>query len=171
MVKQTDDQVGAKTYDTLIQRITADYDGLSKRLKQIAAYALDNPNEFAIKTIAEIAVAADVQTSAIIRFAKALDFEGFTGVQKLFQKRLLDLTPTYQTRLRVAKTTHQNDLHHLLTQFANHNIAALQQLQQNIKTEQLKGNLKILRTEKRKPKTVSFCEEVTGDTKLPLTCA
>ena len=53
-------------------RLLEDYDGLSKRLKQIARYVLDEPNELALETLAVIAKRCGVQPSAIVRFAQVL---------------------------------------------------------------------------------------------------
>jgi DNA-binding MurR/RpiR family transcriptional regulator len=60
---------------------------LPKRIAQIAAYALDNPDETAFGTAASIAVSAGVQPSTLIRFAQHLGFDGFTSLQGVFRER------------------------------------------------------------------------------------
>ena len=49
--------------------IRSRYDSLSKRLKQVAQYILDNSNSVAFDTVASIAQHADVPPSTLIRFA------------------------------------------------------------------------------------------------------
>lgn len=132
------------SYEEMIHRISSQYDALSKRLKQIASYALDHPNEFAIDTIAETSRKARVQPSALIRFAKAFGFDGFSEVQKIFQKRLLENTPSYETRLQAVKVSTGNTPQTLLNQFAEANIASLQQLQRETSMEKLEDAIRIL---------------------------
>ena len=61
---------------------------LPKRLAQVAAYAIDYPDDMAFGTVARIAEAAEVQPSTLIRFAKALGYDGFSDLQAVFQERL-----------------------------------------------------------------------------------
>ena len=73
---------------------------LPKRLRQVAAYALDNPDEIAFGTAASIAASADVQPSTLVRFAQHFGFEGFSSLQQIFRARLRERTPGYDERLR-----------------------------------------------------------------------
>lgn len=72
---------------------------LPKRLTQVAAYALDHPDEIAFGTAASIAVSADVQPSTLVRFAQHFGFDGFSGLQLLFRARLRERTSSYEERL------------------------------------------------------------------------
>ena len=49
---------------------------LPKRLTQIAAYALENPDEIAFGTVSSIAAQAEVQPSALVRFSQAMGYQG-----------------------------------------------------------------------------------------------
>ena len=73
---------------------------LPKRLTQVAAYALDHPDEIAFGTAASIAVSAQVQPSTLVRFAQHFGFDGFSGLQLLFRARLKERTSSYEERLR-----------------------------------------------------------------------
>lgn len=73
---------------------------LPKRLTQVAAYALDHPDEIAFGTAASIAESADVQPSTLVRFAQHFGFDGFSGLQLLFRARLRERTSSYEERLR-----------------------------------------------------------------------
>lgn len=72
---------------------------LPKRLTQIAGYALDNPDEIAFGTVSSIAQQADVQPSALVRFAQAMGYQGFSGMQEVFRSRLRDRILNYGERL------------------------------------------------------------------------
>lgn len=80
--------------------IAARHDGLSARLKDIAAFALANPNTVALETVATVAEQAGVHPSALVRFAQALGFDGFSDMQRLFRLRLVERMPSYADRLR-----------------------------------------------------------------------
>jgi DNA-binding MurR/RpiR family transcriptional regulator len=73
---------------------------LPKRLRQVAAYALDHPDEIAFGTAASIATSADVQPSTLVRFAQHFGFEGFSSLQQIFRARLKERNPGYEERLR-----------------------------------------------------------------------
>ncbi|MFD2646478.1 MurR/RpiR family transcriptional regulator [Devosia albogilva] len=73
---------------------------LPKRLTQVAAYALDHPDDIAFGTAASIAASAEVQPSTLVRFAQLFGFDGFSGLQQLFRARLRERTSSYEDRLR-----------------------------------------------------------------------
>lgn len=73
--------------------------GLPKRLTQIAGYALENPDEIAFGTVSSIAAQADVQPSALVRFAQAMGYQGFSNMQEVFRSRLRDRILNYGERL------------------------------------------------------------------------
>ncbi len=72
---------------------------LPKRLSQVAAYALENPDEIAFGTVASIAHAADVQPSTLVRFSQALGYQGFSDLQEIFRTRLRDRILNYDERI------------------------------------------------------------------------
>jgi DNA-binding MurR/RpiR family transcriptional regulator len=77
---------------------------LPKRLLQVAAYALDNPDDIAFGTASSIASAADVQPSTLVRFAQHLGYEGFSDIQQVFRERLRERTSTYEERLATLRS-------------------------------------------------------------------
>jgi len=72
--------------------------GLSKRLRQIAVYALANPSEVALETTTVLAERAGVQPSSLIRFAQVFGFSGYTEMQSVFRLRLTDDLADYEKR-------------------------------------------------------------------------
>ena len=96
--------------EAALARVPRDFDSLRsviierkatmpKRLAQVAAYALSNPDEMAFGTAASIATAADVQPSTLVRLAHHLGYEGFSDLQNVFRARLRDRTLSYEERL------------------------------------------------------------------------
>ena len=87
-------------YEDLRRTISARHDALSKRLRQIAEFALANPNDMALETVSEIAGRAAVQPSSLIRFAQTFGFDGFSSMQRVFRERLTERQPSYRERIR-----------------------------------------------------------------------
>ena len=87
-------------FDALRSAILERRSTLPKRLMQVAAYALDHPDEIAFGTAASIATSAHVQPSTLVRFAQLFGFDGFSGLQLLFRARLRERTSSYEERLR-----------------------------------------------------------------------
>lgn len=93
------DEAPPKDYQALRALIAQRADALPKRLTQIAAYALENPDEVAFGTVASIAGHADVPPSALVRFSRALGYQGFTELQDVFRSRLRERVLNYDERL------------------------------------------------------------------------
>ncbi|GGE16046.1 sugar isomerase (SIS) [Aureimonas endophytica] len=88
-----------ETYAELRDRLASGHVRLSKRLKQVASFALAQPDEVALGTVASIAEKAEVQPSTLIRFSQALGFAGFSDLQTLFRERLRNQVSNYDERL------------------------------------------------------------------------
>lgn len=123
-----------------LQTVIAQRHGeMSPRLRQIAEFALANPNDMALETVAVVAERAGVQPSALIRFAKLLGYDGFTDMQRVFRTRLTDSMMSYGQRLRALKATDGagSDASGILHHFTEAGILALEHLQQEITSEDL----------------------------------
>jgi len=124
------------------------YDGLSKRLQQIARYVLDEPHELALETLAVIADRCGAQPSAIVRFAQSFGFTGATQMQRLFRDGLLSGNAAlgYSDRVRrfndeVSKTAAGDGL---LAEFVEGNVLALQNLAQTVSEEEMRQAVKLI---------------------------
>jgi DNA-binding MurR/RpiR family transcriptional regulator len=131
-----------ESFDDLQKAIIERFPRLSKRLQQIAGYALDNPSELALETIAAVAQRAGVQPSSLIRFAKGFGFSGYSDMQRVFRLRLTDAMPDYKERLRSLRGDrgdgeHAKDVASLLDQFVQADIVGLQCLLQQGRTGEL----------------------------------
>lgn len=93
---------------------------MPKRLAQVAAYSLANPDEIAFGTAASIASAAEVQPSTLVRLAHHLGYEGFSDLQSIFRDRLKEKTLSYEERLNILEREN-NHIHEaeLLSGFLN----------------------------------------------------
>jgi DNA-binding MurR/RpiR family transcriptional regulator len=124
------------------------YDGLSKRLKQVARYVLDEPNELALETLVVISERCGVQPSAIVRFAQAFGFSGASQMQRLFRDGLLSANNAigYGERVRrfsdsVSRTAAGDGL---LSEFVEGNILALQNLSETISEREMRGAVDLI---------------------------
>lgn len=117
----------------LQRSILTEYQHLSKRLRQIAQFAVDHPNDMALETTAVIAERAGVQPSAIIRFSKAFGYSGFSELQRVYRARLAESASSYSERLRRLRRDEDHDTqeltpHGVLRQFCQANSMALDHL-------------------------------------------
>jgi DNA-binding MurR/RpiR family transcriptional regulator len=88
-----------RDFESLRSTIIERKANMPKRLAQVAAFALGNPDEIAFGTTASIAAASDVQPSTLVRLAHHLGYEGFSDLQSIFRERLRDRTLSYEERL------------------------------------------------------------------------
>lgn len=126
-----------ETFDDLQKAIVDGFPKLSKRLQQIAGYALDNPSELALETIATVAERAGVQPSSLIRFGKVLGFSGYSEMQRVFRRRLTAAMPDYTERLRTLGGEYPKDTTSLLDEFVQADIVGLRSLLQQRQTGEL----------------------------------
>lgn len=92
-------QAAPKNFEALRSLILERRRELPKRLAQVAAFALDNPDEIAFGTAASIATAAEVQPSTLVRFSQTFGFDGFSALQAVFRARLRERNSSYEDRL------------------------------------------------------------------------
>ncbi len=137
------------SFDDLKQLISSRYGELSGRLQQIAEFALEHPNEMALGTVAAVATRAGVQPSAIVRFANALGYGGFSDLQKVFRNRLVADSPSYRERIDAMRSKAEtarkaNGTDSVLGQFTDDGIAALQHLRETIRPADMTRAVSVL---------------------------
>jgi DNA-binding MurR/RpiR family transcriptional regulator len=89
--------------NALLERIGAEFPGLSRQLKLIAAYVEQHHGHLGLEKIQDVAARSGVQPSAVVRFAKHFGFSGYTELQKIFRDGIAQqLAPShnYQARIR-----------------------------------------------------------------------
>lgn len=127
----------------LQEEIRLRYDTLSKRLKQVAEYVLDNSNSVVFDTVSTIAERANVPPSTLIRFANAFGFKGFNELKQLFRQNLMEERVSYTERAQLFQQMNSpsNEESNISTQilrlFVHGNSQTLQQLSNQITEEQL----------------------------------
>lgn len=121
-----------KDFSGLRNRIAGRAAELPKRLAQIAAYALENPDEIAFGTVSSIAGQAHVQPSTLVRFAQSMGYQGFSELQEVFRSRLRDRILSYderieQLRLHAQASSKSNVIFHGFSEAAETSIASLRE--------------------------------------------
>jgi len=145
----SEEATGPRTAEELRQVILERYDGFSKRLKHIAQYVLDHPNDLALETLAVISERSGAQQSAIVRFAKAVGYSGASPMQRVLRDNLLASHTTlgYGERVRrfassvARKETEAGDL---LAEFTEGDILALQNLRATIKRSEMTRAVRLI---------------------------
>jgi len=139
-----------KSFDELRDRIAERHGRLAGRLRQIAEFALQHPNELALGTVATVSARAGVQPSAVIRFANLFGFKGFIDLQRVFRERLVAAAPSYRERIAAMRQSRGNgrrgsaDPPQVLAEFVADGIAALEHLQQQIRPAEMERAVKAL---------------------------
>lgn len=134
-----------ETFDALRARIRSRFDGLSPHLQRLARTALDDPNGFALRTIAATAAAAGVQPSALIRFAKAFGFAGFSDMQQVFKLRLIEGASGYRERVFEQQAAHPVDAMAVLHECLDDMAASLERVRSSVDPVVLERAVGLLR--------------------------
>ncbi len=117
---------------------------LPSRLVRAAEYALAQPDEIAFGTVASVAEAAEIQPSALIRFAKALGYNGFSELQEVFRHRLRERWPPYGERLAKLRTEAPDGPAGLLKRFSASSALSLAKLDDTVVPEDLERAVSVL---------------------------
>ena len=137
---------GHTSYEEFHRDIRSRYDALPRRLKQVADFIMKQPDDVALGTVSELAKGADVQPSAVIRFAQTFGFEGFTELQLIFQQHLRNRGKPYKQRVTALQSIHgkQDKTLTVLNQFYYAALESLHALHQHIDTNRLEKAIKCL---------------------------
>jgi len=136
-------------YETLRSEIARRHARFSDRLRVIAEFALDHPTDMALGTVAEVAQRAKVQPSAIVRFARALGYAGFTEMQQIFRSRLVaSVAPSYRERIaglrRDGRFRDTRKPRAVLGRFASEGMVSLEVLQDSTQDKDLTRAVTVL---------------------------
>lgn len=146
--KPIDMQALPKSVDALHTLVAEQQQQLSARLKLVALYLVEHPQQVAFSTLAEIAKAAGVHASTLVRFANHFGFGGFSELQRLYKNQLLQHPSNYRERISQLKKAAGDDSNvtssHLLHEFIDGNQLALSLLQQQVTPELLDSAVETL---------------------------
>jgi DNA-binding MurR/RpiR family transcriptional regulator len=135
------------SYDDLKAQVGRAYPGMSKQLQRIARFAMEQPNDLALGTVATVAEATEVQPSAMIRFANALGYKGFSEMQQVFRGNLLARSDSYRERIGKMRSKQTNGAQEpagVLHQLISESVAELANLEEGISQADLRVAVKLI---------------------------
>jgi len=137
----------AANYDELKDAIGRAYPDMSRQLQRIARFALEKPHDLALGTVAAVAEATEVQPSAMIRFANALGYRGFSDMQQVFRGHLVERSASYRERIDLLRRKQLNGPRApagVLHQLVGDAVAELGHLEETIREADLKAAVKLI---------------------------
>lgn len=141
---QTVQAAPPETLDDLFQLLATRGESLPKRLRQCADFVTRNPDRVAVSTVAELAEAAEVQPSAIMRFCQELGFSGFSQMQRVFREEYSRKWPDYSTRLQNLRAAGERRPGRLLAEFVEAGRASLENLMTTVDPASLDEAVRVL---------------------------
>jgi DNA-binding MurR/RpiR family transcriptional regulator len=125
-----------ENYEKAVNQITADYDQLSERFKQVARYVTQNPTTVAMDSVNVLAEKCGVHPSVLVRFAQTFGYSGFKQMQIVFQSRLATAAPGYEERVNAlekeVQKTRDSGFQGVMQDLVVRDIATLQELMESI---------------------------------------
>jgi DNA-binding MurR/RpiR family transcriptional regulator len=125
------------TVDAFHDRLARLSGHLPRRLQQCADHLAAHADRIALSTVAQIATAAGVPPSAVMRFCQVLGFSGFAEMQRLFRSSLATGLPDYATRLANLKSGPSGAPAALVAEFIDAGRLSLEALAQSLNESQL----------------------------------
>lgn len=144
MALETNHPAAPETLEALFRMIAERSETMPKRLRQCAEYIAQYPDRVAVSTVAELAIAAEVQPSAMMRFCQELGFRGFSQMQRLFREEYARNWPDYATRLQNLRTLGQQSPGAMLAEFVEAGRASLEKLMTSVEPEMLDRAVEVL---------------------------
>jgi DNA-binding MurR/RpiR family transcriptional regulator len=132
------------SYEHLREQVLTRHDQLSRQLQRIGRFSIENPDMVALETVTSVARKADVQPSAIVRFAKAFGYDGFSSMQQVFRQNLITSQGSYRDRIRSLSEPGTGEPSNVLTDFVRAAISSLEQLQASSAEQKLEDAVAVL---------------------------
>lgn len=138
-----------RAFEQLKDQLSRAYPAMSPQLQRIAGFALEHPQDMALDTVAALARGAGVQPSAMVRFAQALGFGGFSELQRVFRGRLVERSNNgmrnYRERIAAFRAKQERSgPAGVLGQFVADGIASLEHLHDQVAPADLAAAVKLL---------------------------
>ena len=137
----------AATYEDLQAEIGRRFPALSRQLQLIARFALERPQDLALDTVAAAANKAQVQPSAMVRFAQALGYDGYSDMQRIFRDRLVERSASYRDRIATLRRAHPRAASRpkaVLHDFVTDSIAHLSHLEEHVEPHKLEQAVRLI---------------------------
>ena len=94
--------------NTVLNRLTDEWDGLTPEAQKIARYVLENPRDVGVSTVREIADAARVKPNTVVRMARQVGFEGYDDFREPFRDAIRAGQASYPDRARWLQSLKQS---------------------------------------------------------------
>ncbi|WP_136646205.1 MurR/RpiR family transcriptional regulator [Tabrizicola sp. YIM 78059] len=120
------------TIPALLDRMARMSGNLPRRLQQCADHIAAHPDSIALSTVAQVAAAAGVPPSAVMRFCQLLGFSGYAEMQRLFRAALIGPAPDYATRLSRLKAGGADRPAALVAEFVEAGRQSMERLAQDL---------------------------------------
>lgn len=133
-----------ESVDELIERISHRRGSLPKRLGQCADYILQNNDDIAFSTVAELGQSAGLQPSAVMRFCQVMGFAGYSEMQKLFREDIQPKRPDYSERIQNLRNDGADSPLAILAEFVESGRQSLEQLSASIDPKSLDHAVDVL---------------------------
>jgi DNA-binding MurR/RpiR family transcriptional regulator len=113
----TDSATVPATVEAFLARLDSLQGTLPRRMQQCADHLAIHPDSIALSTVAEVARAAGVPPSALMRFCQIIGFSGYAEMQRLFRRALAKTPPDYAIRLANLKAQGAGEPSALVAEF------------------------------------------------------
>ena len=132
---------------SLVTKIGKQVNQMTKSQKKVANYLLFNMDKLLFFTADELAKAANVSTATVVRFARELDFEGYTDMQKAARLRFHDREEEPEDLPR--SSPEEDSSEYLLEKSFRQDIQNLKRTFQDLSREDLERACTLLKTSRR----------------------
>ena len=132
---------------SLVTKIGKQVNQMTKSQKKVANYLLFNMDKLLFFTADELAKAANVSTATVVRFARELDFEGYTDMQKA--ARLLFPVVEAEPEDLPQSSPEEDSSEYLLEKSFRQDIQNLKRTFQDLSREDLERACTLLKTSRR----------------------
>jgi DNA-binding MurR/RpiR family transcriptional regulator len=117
---------------------------LPRRLQQCADHVALHLDDIALSTVAELAKAAGVPPSAMMRFCQVMGFSGYSDMQRLFRRALTKAQPDYATRLATLKAQGKDKPTALVAEFIEAGRLSIENLARDLDESKLEEAVSLL---------------------------
>ena len=132
---------------SLVTKIGKQVNQMTKSQKKVANYLLFNMDKLLFFTADELAKAANVSTATVVRFARELDFEGYTDMQKAARLRCHDREEEPEDLPQ--SSPEEDSSEYLLEKSFRQDIQNLKRTFQDLSREDLERACTLLKTSRR----------------------
>lgn len=137
-----------KNINELNVLLQARHTKLSKKMKLIAFFIIDQPQQIALNTLAVISDDIGVFPSTLVRFAKHIGFSGFAQLQELFKVQITQSAVNYRQRITDVKKITESEIStscaNIFHDITSRNIIATKLLSEQIEVELIEQSVQAL---------------------------